>query len=119
MKRFLASLALVCLLFTSCKLGCATKDVVVANFPAMIAQTLACKNVANITRDVNAALSKTNLCPAAPPQGPIAMVVCPIAVGAIVSFAGNKIPADWECDPALAEKDVSVALTAACNLIPL
>jgi hypothetical protein len=118
MKHILTSMALVCLLFTGCKLGCATRDVVVANLPAMIAKTLACKNVSNITRDVNVALSGTNLCPAAPPQGPIAMVVCPIAVNAIVSFAGNKIPADWECDPALAEKGASVALTTACNLIP-
>lgn len=109
------------LILSSCKVGCITQTVIHDNLPPGIQKTLVCKSLANIQRDVYAALDNANLCSvkAGVPQGPIALIGCPLAVGAIVNYAGNKIPADWECDPALAEKGMSVALTAVCNLIPI
>jgi hypothetical protein len=122
LKKAMMILGLAMLvMLPACNIGCDVEKAISGGLAGKTAQLLNCRNVANIQRDVNLALSHFNVCtlPAVEHKtGVIANVVCPPLANVATAYVGSKIPADWECDPSSASQTVTMALTTACELLP-
>lgn len=117
--KFLSVLFLLALV--SCKTPCTQDQVLTNGLAKGVATALQCQNLPQIQTDVVNMLAKANVCSATSGNlkaGPITAIVCPIVATAAVDLLGTAVPPSWQCDPAYAKSGVSVAISAACQLLP-
>lgn len=116
MKLITTIVCLVVLLACgSCKTPCDELKPKVDIAATGIAYALSCKNIEAVKYDVFQYVQKRGWCQDAQNvTGPIAFVVCPFVVNAVVNMALTKTPPYWECSGTV----VKTALTTACNALP-
>jgi hypothetical protein len=98
--------------------ACAIQDQIVGSLTKTAVDALQCSNYDVIKADITASLGKANLCTQTA-QGPIAIILCPIAVKAVTDLFQSKIPDTWGCKISDGSK-LSESLKATCiATIPL
>lgn len=115
-------LILICLLLlTGCKENCADPKSMASLLSASLQTSWNCQGVSAMNADLDSWFATAHLCQnedAKMKQGSISSMACPFIVEQLRKFAGNAIPAAWQCDPNKIGGYASTALDAVCVLIP-
>ena len=112
------------LLIASCKTPCDDPG----SFPSKTADFLVshwqCKNSVKVHADVMNWMAERNWCEKAPQgegkQGMVGGLVCSFIIDRIRSHYASKVNSElnWECNEDLIGKDLAMALSGLCSLIP-
>lgn len=116
---------------TVTSLGCSVETLATTAIAGAIASTDSCTNVTQMQSDIQGALGSINLCQSAAVQaqlsklaqksvasgkdkGLVGSIVCPLAVDAVMTLIGTKVPATWGCT---GSSSVSAAISLACTAV--
>lgn len=114
-----AILILMLLMVSSCKKPCDDP----ASLPSLVSKSVIkewdCKNEVAVRRDITKWMAERNFCEESHgKQGVFADLVCPFIAEKLRQAFASRVPAEWQCDPALIGQNGAAALTAVCEMIP-